>query len=73
MIQVYGLIVKTVGPGSTVTFEMQILRRRLTSAKQPLISSGWYQSDGETSVAMMQAADSRDGDHSSDPGLDLHG
>jgi hypothetical protein len=31
-----------------------------------MVSRNWYESGGETLVAMMQAADLRDGDDSSD-------
>jgi hypothetical protein len=35
---------------------------------QPLVSRSWYESGGETFVAVMQARDFRGGDDLSDPG-----
>ncbi len=43
----------------------------VAAAGQPLVSKSWYELGGETFVAMMQAADSRDGDEGR-PDLERH-
>jgi hypothetical protein len=37
-------------------------------AEQPSATGSWYESTGEAFVAVMEATDLRNGDHSSDPG-----